>query len=73
MSSHGGDREHLHRRAGTRRYAGREVERIVTARTVDDVEAADGLLRLGEGAVGTDGLSPGRTVAASPVSASPRT
>ncbi len=73
VASDVGDREHLDRDAGARRDAAGELERLVAARAVDDVEAADGLLRLGEGPSVTNGFSPGRTVAASPLSASPRT
>ena len=48
------DREHLHRDAGALGDAAGEFDRLVATRAVDHVEAADGLLRLGEGAVGHD-------------------
>ena len=66
-----GDREHLDGDAGALRDKAGELDRLVPARAVDHVEPTDGLLRLGEGAVG-DELVPGTDVAASPVSASPR-
>ncbi len=51
-----GDREHLHGDAWALRDAPGQIDRLDTARAVDDVEPTEGLLRLGEGTVGDECL-----------------
>src|SRR5439155_12116796 len=54
-----GDLEHLDRDARALRDSSGQLERLLATRTVDEVEAADRLLRLGERTVGDEGIRPG--------------